>query len=51
VEIIEEIEVPYERTIIKEIEVPKYVEVDVYEDVEIEVPVERVIEKYVYVDK
>jgi hypothetical protein len=32
--------VPYEKTVIREVEVPRYVEVDVYEDIEIEVPVE-----------
>lgn len=36
--------VPYETTVNREIEVPVYREVDVYEDVEIEVPVEKLVE-------
>ena len=36
--------VPVEKKVNREIEMPVYREIDVYEDVEIEVPVEKLIE-------
>lgn len=42
---------PIEKTLVKTIDVPVYREVEVYEDIEIEVPVEKIIEIPVYIDK
>ena len=44
VEVIDEVMVPFETTVQQTFEVPVFREVDVYEDVEIEVPLEKIIE-------